>query len=158
MKHHFVLGLTMSLTLASGGASAIDGKSYPPAMCTPTLGGPLYDWNYGVGQTALTNVSGQARQIICPIVRDFEATTFGLNWAAAWVNNPSGQTTTCTLYSVDVNGGSLDWSTKSTSGTGNQALYFGSEVNVSNIWSHYSLACTLPSGGALRSYTIYEET
>jgi hypothetical protein len=93
--------------------------------------------------------------VICPVQRDNPGVITGA-WASVYVNNPSGKTTTCVVFSNDVNGTTVDSQSKSTSATGFQALQF-TNIDVSAAWGNYTVVCSLPAGGTLYSYYFLED-
>lgn len=142
------------LFLAASPAQGADDHSMPGAACLPYseayttnlfhhFTGKLYNGN-----------SGGSLSVTCPVHRDTPTTTTGV-WAAVYVYNPAGKTTTCSFDSSDVNSATLDYETKSTSSTGFQALYF-TNVTVSSFWSHYFITCSVPGGGSINAYYVSE--
>ncbi len=155
-----------SVLVGSGSAlAAIDGKGYNPAFCTNGLLGASYtNATHQVFPWQFANFSGGTMIASCPIEKDNESSTTGLNFSAIYVSNPSGQTTSCTIYSNDIFGGTVDWRQGSTASAGNQAIYLtqGSSsypntyVKTSATWGNYGIICNLPNNGAIRSYVIFE--
>jgi hypothetical protein len=145
-----------ALALLSGRAAKANSETFSPALCGPMLSGTAA---YSRSVSGFSNSSGASMYVTCPIVRTDTENTNGLNWAAAYIYNPSGKTTTCSLWARDVLGnymGGSSVATQSTSSAGGQALYFGSALSTTQEWSTYTLFCTLPAGGGINSYTIFE--
>jgi hypothetical protein len=146
--------LAAGVFLAASPAQAWDDHSMPGAACLPFS--EAYTTNlfhHWTGKLHNGNASGSL-SVTCPVYRDTPSTTTGV-WAAVYIYNPAGKTSSCTFNSGDVDGASLDSETKSTTTTGFQALYF-TNVTVSATWTHYFITCSVPGGGAVNAYYVYE--
>lgn len=128
-------------------------SSYPGAICQSWLGNTdkLMHANFG----SVFNAHTSTLTITCPIVRKNPVSYNGIQFAAVYVNNPSGQTTQCWLYSNDVNKTSVAYQTRTVTASGFQAMYFDGPTT-SPAWGNYVLQCNLPSAGYLNSYYVYE--
>ena len=145
--------LAASLVLVGSPARAADDQSHSGAQCQPySEAAPGSIFHHFTG--GLFNNGAGPVSVNCPVQRDAPSTTAGV-WAAVYVNNPAGKTTSCTFYSNDVANTVLDSETQSTTGTGFQALYF-TNVTVSNSWGHYFVFCSVPGGGSIQAYYVYE--
>jgi hypothetical protein len=159
-KHRCALGLASFLFVGSGSlvasAAATDpDSSYPGTIChpyfTPTTDDPLVH-----GNSFLYNTSTAASfTVTCPIVSKNPSSSGGIQFAAVWVNNPAGKTTSCWLYSNPTNGSYVSYLTQSVSASGVQALYFNN-LAAPGYWGNYTLQCSLPSGAYLYSYYVYQ--
>jgi len=145
--------VTAGLLFVGTSAQAADDQSHSGAQCQPySVASPGSIFHHFTG--GLFNNGAGAVNVNCPIQRDDPNSTAGV-WAAVYVNNPSGKTTSCTFYSNDITNSVLDSETQSTSATGFQPLYF-TNVTVSSGWSHYFIFCTVPGGGSIQAYYVYE--
>lgn len=100
------------------------------------------------------NNTASSMAVTCPVQRNVPGTSSGI-WAAIWVNNPAGKTTSCTVSSIETDGTGVDSETQSVTGTGFQALYF-SNVNSTGGWGSLTVSCTLPARGFINDYYVYE--
>jgi len=148
----FVIGFT-------GLAHAqIDGKSYSPASCTLVFNGTSYSnpTHTIIPGTGFSNTSGGSLYVTCPIVKENEYSKTGLAFAEVFLDNPSGSTTSCSVYSFTVFGDQVQspvW--VSTSAAGRVGLILSSPSK-SDYWGSYSIMCQLPNRGVIKSYTIQE--
>jgi hypothetical protein len=136
-----------------------DGKSYSPIFCTAAFKGTAYpNPTHGITPWYFSNASGDSTMMVsCPIIKDNQDSLSGLEFAVIYVTNPSGHTTTCHIYSVNLWGdNTLSYQKAETAVAGNQALYLYPYPSKSDAWGTYGIICSLPPGAAIRSYTIYE--
>jgi hypothetical protein len=148
----------LMLLLAGVANASEDGKSYSPAFCTLMFHGAAYsNPSYAVTPWQFLNLSGYTTNVVCPIVKDNEYSTTGLSFVSILINNPSGSTTTCTIYSLDAAGNTVAQPVSaSTSMVGSQTLYLYPYPSQSSYWGTYSIMCSLPHSASIRSYTIFE--
>jgi hypothetical protein len=147
-----------SVILATAGlliapSSQADDSSTPGTACSPSSESstsPLTHLPTG----GLVNNHTSSLGIVCPVQRDSPNTTTGA-WVAVFITNPSGKTTTCNVYSNNVNGSVIDAESKSTSTSGFQAFHF-TNINSSAAWGNYTVACSLPAGGTIHTYFFAE--
>lgn len=146
------------LSLAGVANAQIDGKSYSPSFCTPVYNGAQFgNPSYANFPFRFENLSGTSMGVSCPIVKDNQDSKTGLNFAVIYVNNPSGSTTSCWIYSLEFDGRFVVPVVSAESRTaGLNALYLHPYPSKSGLWGTYSIMCTLPSGASIYSYTIYE--
>lgn len=145
--------LAAGVLLVNSPARAWDDQSHSGAQCQPySEAAPGSIFHHFTG--GLVNNGTGTVNVNCPVQRDDPGSSAGV-WAAVYVYNPAGKTTTCTFYSNDINNTVVDSETLSTTWTGNQPLYF-TNVTVSSGWGHYFVFCTIPGGGAVQAYYVYE--
>lgn len=163
MRLFISLSLVGCMSLVSVAARA-NSETFSPGLCATQLNGTIGSTNYYTvpyqnSVSAFANGSTGNMYVTCPIVRTDTENTNGLDFAVMYIYNPSGKTTTCTFWSRDIFGNSLSgnsYNSESTSTAGQQALYFSPYPSVSSEWGTYGISCTLPAGGAIDSYTIFE--
>jgi hypothetical protein len=149
---------------------ALDGKTYPGAMCQPRSP----ESNF-VRRGSYINPNTEAASVICPVVRDTVGSTF-LHSANVYVLDRSTEANvTCTLFSASFDGKTVATSFNTSSGFSDQVKRI--QLNGSNGASgaslaapasgHYFIECRLPgvdldNGGlediasAIVSYRVYE--
>ncbi len=127
-------------------------SSYGGSTCSPQYAAVTTwlrsGWGYNTSSTTSATVS-------CPVTRRNPDSSKGISFSVMYVQNPSGQTTTCTLLEFDVVNNLIKSSSKSTTLTGFQALYFDA-LTTSPTWGNYSIVCTVPPHGFLNDYFIAE--
>jgi hypothetical protein len=148
-----VLGLASMSVVGPVGASEIvdyDGKSYVGAGCLPASSTSAH------ARSTSIYVAQAAQGAVCPIIKDNWTTSTGLNYAYVRLNNPAGQTITCTVYAFDYSNSAITWTTKSTTLPGAQTMYFNPYPPSGGAEGAYSLYCSLPQTGMIYRYVVSE--
>ena len=144
--------------LAALPASAADHKLYSPSFCHPIVGSDKVLFTHN--GNSLQNLASAAKFAVCPVVRDdfsngggiFDATIFGFDGSSSTVAS-------CTLFSYDAYGATLDFDARNNgaaSNTGNYFLQFDT-IGVSEFNAgQYAFACVVTQGGKIWSYRVNE--
>jgi hypothetical protein len=107
----------------------------------------------------VNNISGANVDIICTLFRDNTTNTNGLQDLELSITVPSGLGAgdfTCDALSLDRYGMTKKIVPRANSVVGNTVLDWGSSVNLSVSKGSYSLRCTVPNGGWIRSLWYLE--
>lgn len=151
------VGLATVAVLAPTPAKALDGKTYPGAMCQPgELNSPSdidYTWEGHAKNVLPANSLG----VVCPIVRENVSSTLGINLAYVRVSKTNSTGVVCELRSRN------PWSTAgymqtqwNFEGAGIRTITFNGPANGYHT-GYYVLSCHLPPGHKLLSYRIDEK-
>jgi hypothetical protein len=106
----------------------------------------------------LNNISGASVDIICTLFRDNTSNTNGMQDLEVSITDPSSGPGgfICDALSLDRFGNSKKIVRRINTAVGNSVLDWGSSVNLSVSKGTYTLRCTVPNGGWLRSLYYLE--
>ena len=139
-------------------ASAVDTKVYNGSYCKPYFGSQSADLHHRYD--GILNVSNNSRYITCPVLHDQAFVPQGAKIYVRYVAGSSGGTLSCTVYSLNSNGGIVASATGSTNQSGwlppdngqqpQPALVIGSDD------ASYNMFCSLPAGGRVSAIQVDE--
>lgn len=114
------------------------------------------DFRWERASTSGINNSVASLIVSCPITNLSPDVTTGITFAAVYVLNPAGETTTCTIYGSSVDGVVQGSQSKSRTSTGWGALYFNGPSGLPSAfsWGSYTMRCVVPAGGRIYTYFI----
>jgi hypothetical protein len=149
-----ILALAATSVLASTPAFA-DGKSYPGHVCL------THNEDVARVGSKFQNSGTAAATVACPVIRD--NLNVGFDAGTVWVvDQHFTENVSCTLAAKAFDGGSVAFTSDSTSGTNPaaQALNLGSLAAVTD--GHYTMYCTVPpvfsgQSSSIVSYLMIED-
>lgn len=100
------------------------------------------------------NISSSSRSVICPVPRAPLAS--GATSGGFYIDgyNPTGKTTSCTLYSYNFNGSYLGSSSFSITTAGSFDKYVSLTSDQLSYFAYTSVLCTLPDSSSAKIYGI----
>jgi hypothetical protein len=153
--------IAVGLFIAMGASSAqaqeaggYDGKSYSGAFCQP-YGSAIAYVTSPFGYYA--SAAGGNQIVTCPAVKDNWSVASGLSYAYVRLYQPAGQTTNCTIFSINYSGTTISSTTVVSTTAGEQTLYLSPYPPTNAGEGAYSIMCSIPTGAYIRRYVLQEK-
>jgi hypothetical protein len=140
--------------LVAGSAEATPMETIPGAACQQMFDSSTAQFVHLSNGPGYNNTSN-SMAVACPIQRQNPSSTGGI-WAPIYVNNPAGQTTTCSITSTALDDTYIASDTESTTTAGWATIYI-TNVYAASAYGMFMLQCTLPPRGFIYEYFIDEE-